>query len=251
MRRTILRAFFDSSRAMQNVYIGLILFFLSLLRITFEVYPLKESVGQSVTYPLWEYFSGNLLPEMSGMVIEVLLFLFVIDVIREFERTKLEQEVETEKVRLKKEQVNNELLRKIQIERRLRHQLRVLVRRIFEDIEIVHEETCAEFKFHADRYIENQTLFVSLSSMVSEETADSNFYEEAKNLASFELELLMAVTQLCTELSDKHMKTWMNILFFLKQLSIGQKVDESTLALIKNIADFEKWSRAEGFDKKI
>ncbi len=61
----------------------------------------------------------------------------------------------------------------------------------------------------------------------------------------------MAVTQLCTELSDKHMKTWMNILFFLKQLSIGQKVDESTLALIKNIADFEKWSRAEGFDKKI
>jgi len=251
VRRTILRAFFDSSRAMQNVYIGLILFFLSLLRITLEAYPVTELIEGSVTYPLWDYFSGNLLPEMSGMVIEVLLFLFVIDVIREFEKAKIEQQVEAEKVRIKEEQQSNELRRKIQIERRLRHQLRVLVRRIFEDLDIAHDETCAEFKFHANRYIENQPMFVLLSSRISEESADSNFYEEAKNLASFELELLMAVTQLCTELSDKHMKTWMNILFFLKQLSIGQKVDESTLELIKNIANFEKWSRAEGFDMQI
>ncbi|ELA7005585.1 hypothetical protein RA807_002870 [Vibrio parahaemolyticus] len=251
MRRTILRVFFDSSRAMQNVYIGLILLFLSLLRITLEVYPTVDFIEGGIRYPLWDYFSGNLLPELSGMVIEVLLFLFVIDVIREFERTKLEQQVALERSRLKAEQEGEVLCKKIKIERRLRHQLRVLVRRIFEDIEIAHDEACAEFKFHANRYIENQTLFVLLRAKVSEETVDSNFYEEAKNLAGFELELLMAITQLCTELSDNHMKTWMNILFYLKQLSIGQNVDESTVKLVENIADFEKWSRASGFDAKI
>ncbi len=107
MRRTILRAFFDSSRAMQNVYIGLILLFLSLLRITLEIYPTTEQNENGITYPLWDYFSGNLLPEISGMVIEVLLFLFVIDVIREFERVKLEKKsrIRTKAVRRKSKTV--------------------------------------------------------------------------------------------------------------------------------------------------
>ncbi|MUH98168.1 hypothetical protein GNP63_16675 [Aliivibrio fischeri] len=251
MRRTILRAFFDSSRAMQNVYIGLILLFLSLLRITLEIYPTTEQNENGITYPLWDYFSGNLLPEISGMVIEVLLFLFVIDVIREFERVKLEKKAELELKRLEENQKLSELRRKIEIERRLRHQLRVLIRRIFEDVEIIHEETCADFKFHANKYLENQTLFVELMSKVSEETVDSAFYEEAANLAKFELELLMSITQSCTELSSQHMKSWMNILFFLKQLSIGKEVNESAIKLISNIANFEKCSRALGYDAQI
>ncbi|EGR0366632.1 hypothetical protein N2L37_000367 [Vibrio cholerae] len=240
MRRMILRVFLDSSRGMQNVYIGLVLLFLSLLRITLEIYPTVAVIEDRNAFPLWEYFIGNLLPEMSGMVIEVLLFLFVIDVIREVERSRVENE-----------QKNLDFQRKVKIERRLRHQLRILIRRIFEDVEIEHDETCAEFKFHADKYIENQILFVLLGAKIAEESVDSHFYEEAKKLAGFELDLLMAVTQLCTELSYDHMKTWMNILFFLKRVSIGQNVDESTVALVKNISDFEKHSRALGYDAKI
>ncbi|EGR3921915.1 hypothetical protein DDN45_18400, partial [Vibrio cholerae] len=238
MRKMILRLFLDSSRGMQNVYIGLILLFLSLLRITLEIYPTVAVIDDRNAFPLWEYFTGNLLPELSGMVIEVLLFLFVIDVIREVERSRIE-----------KEQKRLDFQRKVEIEHRLRHQLRILIRRIFKDVEIEHDETCAEFKFHADKYIENQRLFDLLGAKIAEESVDSHFYEEAKKLAGFELDLLMAVTQLCTELSYDHMKTWMNILFFLKRISIGQNIDERTVYLVKNISAFEQHSHKQGYDQ--
>ncbi len=89
MGKRLAKAFFESSRAMQNIYLFLILAAIVLIKISLDVYPIKLSDGR---LPLWDYFKGNLLPELSGMIFEVLLFLFVIDVVRSSEALKNEKE---------------------------------------------------------------------------------------------------------------------------------------------------------------
>ena len=248
MSKRFARAFFESSKAMQNIYIFLILAAIFLIKITIEVYPVKLSDGE---LPLWDYFKGNLLPELSGMIFEVLLFLFVIDVVRSSEALKNEKKKEEEALLREKEKEKQEFHRKIQIERRLRTQLRVLIRRMFCDYKLSNGVLGCDFLFHARDYLDNQQVFVELSADIAKDGEESYFFEEAAQCASFELDILLSIAQLNATLSDEHMKIWMYIVYFLKQISLDNHVLENMKSLLGNIANFEKASRAQKLDSEI
>lgn len=248
MSERFAKAFFESSKAMQNIYIFLILAAIFLIKITIEVYPASLSISE---HSLWNYFKGNLLPELSGMIIEVLLFLFVIDVVRSSEALKNEQKKETESLLREKEKEKQEFHRKIQIERRLRTQLRILIRRMFSDYKLSNGVLGCEFSFHAHDYLDNQQVFVELSADIAKDGEGSYFLEGATQCASFELEILLSIAQLNATLSNEHMKIWMYIVYHLKKISINNNALENMQALLGNIANFEKASRARKLDTEI
>ncbi|MGL0949090.1 hypothetical protein [Vibrio vulnificus] len=248
MSKRFAKAFFESSKAMQNIYIFLILAAICLIKITIEVYPVELADGE---LPLWDYFKGNLLPELSGMIFEVLLFLFVIDVVRSSEALKNEKQKEEDALLREREKEKQEFHRKIQIERRLRTQLRVLIRRMFSDYKLSNGVLGCDFLFHACDYLDNQKVFVELSADIANDGEGSYFLEAAAECASFELEILLSIAQLNATLSDEHMKFWMYIIYFLKQISLHNRVLENMQSLLSNIANFEKASRAQNLDCEI
>ncbi|PSW10333.1 hypothetical protein C9J01_19185 [Photobacterium rosenbergii] len=223
--RYIAKVMREASDSMFKVYVCIFIVVLALIRVTFSIYFLDKEPYLS------EYFSGNLLPELTGMIIELLLFIFVIDFLRDTERAKQEQD---KQFALHKE--------KVEIEHRLRAQLRVFVRRVFEDVKLGNGETGVDFKFHASEHTENQKTLKILKSMLAEELESSTFADNLIASADFELPLMHSLSSVTADLSGRHLKAWMNIVFYLKQVALKKNVKENTEKLIDWIAMFDKFS---------
>ena len=215
----------EASDAMFKVYIGIFLLVVLILKTTVTFYFLDSNAS------FLEYFKGNLLPEFTGMVVELMLFIFVIDVLRDSERKNQE--------RLKSMAEHNE---KVEIEHRLRHQLRILVRRVFEDVDLDGSNTGANFKFHASEHEENQKTLRVLKSMLSDELDSNVFADNLVQSALFELPMIMSLASVNSNLSGRHLKAWMAIIFFLKQISEKKNLKDNTERLIDWIAMFDKFS---------
>ncbi|EGQ9060217.1 MULTISPECIES: hypothetical protein [Vibrio] len=215
----------EASDAMFKVYIGIFLLVVLIFKTTVTFYFLDSNAS------FLEYFKGNLLPEFTGMVVELMLFIFVIDVLRDSERKNQE--------RLKSIAEHNE---KVEIEHRLRHQLRILVRRVFEDVDLDGSNTGANFKFHASEHEENQKTLRVLKSMLSDELDSNVFADNLVQSALFELPMIMSLASVNSNLSGRHLKAWMAIIFFLKQISEKKNLKDNTERLIDWIAMFDKFS---------
>ncbi|MGL1151369.1 hypothetical protein AKH05_22790 [Vibrio parahaemolyticus] len=215
----------EASDAMFKVYIGIFLLVVLIFKTTVTFYFLDSNAS------FLEYFKGNLLPEFTGMVVELMLFIFVIDVLRDSERKNQE--------RLKSIAEHNE---KVEIEHRLRHQLRILVRRVFEDVDLDDSNTGANFKFHASEHEENQKTLRVLKSMLSDELDSNVFADNLVQSALFELPMIMSLASVNSNLSGRHLKAWMAIIFFLKQISEKKNLKDNTERLIDWIAMFDKFS---------
>ncbi|KOR94653.1 hypothetical protein LO82_21910 [Vibrio vulnificus] len=210
---------------MFKVYIGIFLLVVLIFKTTVTFYFLDSNAS------FLEYFKGNLLPEFTGMVVELMLFIFVIDVLRDSERKNQE--------RLKSIAEHNE---KVEIEHRLRHQLRILVRRVFEDVDLDGSNTGANFKFHASEHEENQKTLRVLKSMLSDELDSNVFADNLVQSALFELPMIMSLASVSSNLSGRHLKAWMAIIFFLKQISEKKNLKDNTERLIDWIGMFDKFS---------
>ncbi|MHA7589381.1 MULTISPECIES: hypothetical protein [Vibrio harveyi group] len=215
----------EASDAMFKVYTGIFLLVVLIFKTTVTFYFIDSNAS------FLEYFKGNLLPEFTGMVVELMLFIFVIDVLRDSERKNQE--------RLKSIAEHNE---KVDIEHRLRHQLRILVRRVFEDVDLDSSNTGANFKFHASEHEENQETLRVLKSMLSDELDSNVFADNLVQSALFELPMIMSLASVNSNLSGRHLKAWMAIIFFLKQISEKNNLKENTERLIDWIAMFDKFS---------
>ena len=215
----------EASDAMFKVYIGIFLLVVLIFKTTVTFYFLDSNAS------FLEYFKGNLLPEFTGMVVELMLFIFVIDVLRDSERKNQE--------RLKSMAEHNE---KVEIEHRLRHQLRILVRRVFEDVDLDNSNTGANFKFHASEHEDNKETLRVLKSMLSDELDSNVFADNLVQSALFELPMIMSLASVNSNLSGRHLKAWMAIIFFLKQISEKKNLKDNTERLIDWIAMFDKFS---------
>lgn len=161
----------------------------------------------------------------------MVLFIFVIDVVRASEAAKQEYNKE---MSLKNG--------KIEIEHRLRSQLRALLRRVFEEVELSDGVTGAKFKFHSSEHDENQSALALLKEKLTDELGSSSFSENLILAAEFELPMMLSLVSVNAELSGRHLKAWMNIIFYLKQISNDSNIQENTAKLIDWIAMFDKFS---------
>ncbi|WP_417764991.1 hypothetical protein [Shewanella chilikensis] len=224
----------EASDAMLKVYTGIFLLVVLIFKTTVTFYFLDPNAS------FLDYFKGNLLPEFTGMIVELILFIFVIDVLRDSERKNQEK--------LKSIALHNE---KVDIEHRLRHQLRILVRRVFEDVDLGSSNTGANFKFHASEHEENQETLRALKLMLTDELDSNVFAENLVQSALFELPMIMSLASVNSNLSGRHLKAWMAIIFFLKQISERKNLKDNTEKLIDWIAMFDKASFQQKLSSKI
>lgn len=221
----ILNVFRNSTTEMQNALICIFIIQVFILKFTFEFYGTGQELAQ--------YFKGNLLPELTGMVIELIIILLFIDAIRKREDIKKEEE-----------SAFAELNRRIDIERRLRSQLRLLTRSLFSEIELDNSFQLKDFLFHADEHSSNNQILTEIEKALAEEIDASAINENLIYAAKFELNILMSLASTSSLLSERHMKAWMTIIYYLKLMSECSeeeiKVPEHAINVVRWIKVFDK-----------
>lgn len=227
--KPLLEHFANATRNMQSLYIIVFILAAFLLRTTLYLYTSQSEIT------LENYAANNLLPEVTGMVIELVLILFVVDAIQSKE---------------KKDRENNEILEKrhkqIMLERRLRAQLRFLIRQIFEDVTIDNGTIGKDFLFHAADHYENQVSINKFKEVIAEEIASDSFKEYLINVCLNEQPLILALSPVCSELSDRHVKAWMAIAHYLQKITTGNNPLQNTEKLLSWIAFFDKQTFSQG-----
>lgn len=223
------------SRHMQNVYIIIFIVAAFILRITLNIYTSESEPS------LAEYVAGNLLPEIIGMLIELMLILVVVEAIQS-----------TEIKRRKKAELAESHRKQVMLERRLRAQLRFLLKRIFENTELVDGKSISKFLFHASEHQSNQRkLNVLKQTLVRvEEDQLDNFKENLLQCCKEELALILSLTPVCSGLSDRHVKAWMSIGHYIQQINAEKNVYQDAERLISWIAFFDKQTVSQNLIEK-
>ncbi|EPI2684892.1 hypothetical protein ACS0KM_003793 [Vibrio cholerae] len=213
----------NASRHMQNLYILVFIAIAFTLRITLSIYTSESDPT------LVEYIAGNLLPEVTGMLIEIVLILVVVEAIQSGESKKRKQ-VELDKIH------RNQVM----LERRLRAQLRFLLKRIFGDTDLIDGSSISTFLFHASNHEANQHMISVLKQTLFEEAKSESFKENLHESCQSELSLILALTPVCSGLSDRHVKAWMSIAHYLQQINTKNDVAQNADKLLSWIAFFDK-----------
>ncbi|HCE4621535.1 hypothetical protein [Vibrio parahaemolyticus] len=213
----------NASRHMQNVYLLVFIAIAFIFRITLSIYTSESDPT------LVEYIAGNLLPEVTGMLIELVLILVVVEAIQSGESKKRKQ-AELDKIHRKQ----------VMLERRLRAQLRFLLKRIFGDTDLIDGSSISTFLFHASNHEENQHMLSVLKQTLFEEAQSESFRENLHESCQLELSLILALTPVCSGLSDRHVKAWMSIAHYLQQINTKNDVVQNTEKLLSWIAFFDK-----------
>ncbi len=230
----IFNVFRNSTEEMQNALICIFIVLVFTLKLTLEFYGTGHELAQ--------YFKGNLLPELTGMIIELIIILLFIDSIRKREDIRKEQATKLV-----------ELNGRIDIERRLRSQLRLLTRRLFSEIELDRGYLLKDFLFHADEHQFNQQILTEIESGIAEEIDASAINENLISAAKFELPILLSLASTSSLLSDKHMKDWMTIIYYLKLIAESSvdatKVPKHAINVVRWIKVFDKHTFSQSLFK--
>ncbi|EIO3984891.1 hypothetical protein LQK30_004341 [Vibrio vulnificus] len=215
----------NASRQMQNVYLMIFIVAALIFRITLHIYSAESEPT------LAEYASGNLLPEVTGMLIELVLILIVVESIQSAEIKRRQKEETAESHR-----------KQVMLERRLRAQLRFLLKRIFENTNLVDGNDISKFLFHASEHQANQRMLNVLKQTLelSEDARSPLFKQNLLQSCQQELSLILALTPVCSGLSDRHVKAWMSIAHYLQQIITENSISQDTEKLISWIAFFDK-----------
>ncbi|MCL9777629.1 hypothetical protein M9196_23305, partial [Vibrio sp. S4B1] len=136
--------------------------------------------------------------------------------------------------------------KQVMLERRLRAQLRFLLRRVFEDTELVDGSNISSFLFHAIDHKANQRTLNVLKQTLHGEAQSESFKENLLHTCQMELSLILALTQVCSGLSDRHVKAWMSIAYYLQQVNTQSNMIHNTEKLISWIAFFDKQTLTQG-----
>ena len=227
--KSLFEHFSNATRNMQNVYIVVCLFAILLLRITFARYTSESDPT------LVEYMAGNILPELTGMIIELVVIFFIVDAIQGKEQKRKEEADKLEGIR-----------KQVMLERRLRAQLRFLFRRIFDDIKLPSGITGNSFLFHAADHLMNKEIINEFKIVLANELHSDTFKENLIDVCLTELPLILSLSPVCSELSDRHVKAWMSIAHYLQQINTGNNISHNIERVFAWIAIFDKQTFGQG-----
>ncbi|MGL5041207.1 MAG: hypothetical protein ACRC6D_14135 [Aeromonas sp.] len=73
-----------------------------------------------------------------------------------------------------------------------------------------------------------------------EEAQSESFKDNLHESCQSELSLILALTPVCSGLSDRHVKAWMSIAHYLQQINTKNDVAKNTKQLLSWIAFFDK-----------
>lgn len=175
------------------------------------------------------HYTENLLPEFTGVFIEIFVVLLVFNKWQEREESKA----------------------KIAKEKRLREFLIFIINE-FSNFKSMPEA----FSFYGLSHTENQTVLNRIKSEFnSSDYIPVSFRHSFIQHCKFDIDALTALLPVAADLSEEHFKSWARIVFYIKQSSMlnisdlneFKKFDENIAKLLDYIRRFDKAS----FDNKI
>ncbi|MBU2896483.1 hypothetical protein [Vibrio hepatarius] len=168
-----------------------------------------------------EYFSENLLPELTGMLFELCIILFIIDRWQEQNRIQL-------------------LIVK---EKRLREYLIFFLRHGFKTLPRKYRVGA----FYGEEHTQNIEYLDSLFEFIKENGLATQEIDAIKAQCDIELNTFGNLLPVASELTDDHFKAWSRIVFFMVRLSKNLGDDEESIKyIIINIKRYENASHDNG-----
>jgi hypothetical protein len=211
---------------------------MNFLRKLFSKHPKYMIVGIAVIivaalffYCITDYyaaFTNNIIPELVGIVIELVLIIFVLDLI-------------VEKQELKKSR---------KLEQRARDYLRFIIINLMKNEIIFNEANKNEpllsqfkddkhaFKFYAKDRENSEKIILSIKDSLDNLDCE-NVILHIKNHAKIDLPFFHSMTPVLAQVSGKHLKKWSRIIYFMTLIESSESTIESIKTVLEKIIEFD------------
>jgi hypothetical protein len=167
------------------------------------------------------FFVGNIVPELIGVCIELLIIIFILDVWQ------------------KKEEKN----KKIKVERRLREFLIFFLKNNFKEL----PESCQPGSFYGVDHDQNQEVLSNLISNINQNGLAENVVLQVQSYCDTEKDIFHNLIPVASDLTNDHFKSWVRIAYFMN--AVSYKKDTTSHAVVKileNIKRFDDQSFKSG-----
>lgn len=165
---------------------------------------------------------GNIIPELIGVCIELLIIIFVFDAWQ------------------KKEELN----RKIKVERRLREFLIFFLKQNFSS----YPPSCQPGNFYGENHEQNQSAIDNLISNIEMNGLGEDVVLQVQKYCGSEKEIFNNLIPVASDLTNDHFKSWVRISYFMNAIdSKSEKTSHSVVKILQNIKRFDH----ESFKNKL
>ena len=157
---------------------------------------------------------GNIVPELIGVCVELLIIIFVFDVWQ------------------KKEELN----RKIKVERRLREFLIFFLKQNFSS----YPPSCQPGNFYGKNHDQNQLAIDNLISNIEASGLGEEVVLQVQKYCGSEKEIFNNLIPVASDLTNDHFKSWVRIAYFMNAIdSKSEKTSHSVVKILVNIKRFD------------
>jgi hypothetical protein len=163
------------------------------------------------------FFVGNLVPELIGVCIELLIILFVFD----------------------RWQKLDDQQKKIKVERRLREFLIFFLKHSFSSF----PSSCQSERFYGSDHAKNQEALNNLIEHIKLNKLTSNEAKVIEEYCLKEKEIFNNLMSVSSELENDHFKSWVRISYFMNSIvNQGEEVNHAVINILENIKRFDNTS---------
>ena len=167
------------------------------------------------------YFDGNLMPEITGMLLELAIVLVIVDRWQEQNRV-------------------NQLIIK---EKRLREYLIFILRHGFKTL----PRELRVGKFYGEEHKENIQYLDKLLDYIVSDGLTTIQIDDMRSQCDVDLNTFGNLLPVASELTDEHFKAWSRILYFMGRITKNLGDDEESIKyIINNIKRYENASYTSG-----
>ncbi|ATC88014.1 hypothetical protein [Pseudoalteromonas arctica] len=167
------------------------------------------------------FFIGNIIPEMIGVCIELLIIIFV----------------------LEKWQKQEEKNKSIKVERRLREFLIFFLKHNFKDF----PESCQLGDFYGKNHQQNQESIDNLINHIEQNGLKESTVLQVQSYCESEKEIFNNLIPVASDLTNDHFKSWVRIAFFMNAISAkSETTSHASLKILQNIKRFDYESHHSG-----
>lgn len=188
-----------------KIFLGMLFIFLVLL------------LGLGFFFADSGYLFNSLVPELTGVVVELIIILLVFNYWQESsKKSKL-----------------------ITIERRLREYLIFFLRHNFNSLPL-------DFKvgrFYGEDYDKNQAILEKLRLKIQEDGLCSGDIQSIVSYCKRDAEILQSLLPVASQLTNEHFKSWSRIVHFVSNISQNSaSVEQEVTGIIQNVKRFDNAS---------
>lgn len=161
-----------------------------------------------------DYIKGNLLPEFTGVILEFIIILYIIDYI----------------------QKKNERHNKIKAEKRLREMFIFFFKTLNKHV----PENCRVGKFYGHEHKKNSEELSFLKAYIESHELDERAIKDIRIHCRNDIDLFNSFVPVVATLEEKHLKAWVRISYYMNAIITERETtQDSVIKIIEKIQLFD------------